>query len=456
MRGDKKSPGSKLWRRFGAFVQTSRGRRLCFLAITSRLHSSRIVIFTEKARGVSLIGYVFERMKSEQQDTKRATAEQYWICLQRYLQFDDPESKWERQLQLAIKHATNKRIKMKQAERLPLADQQVYFTETFGAVTESRRQVSTVFNTILGLQDIDTFAPLAFDAWLTSYDRPVEMVEATAESFFAAQIKEIAASRSLTASQTAWLMHCAQAAPDWTVLLEEGPWSDDNIRQFIVDFMLAADLTSVKSGSDILSASEKFKSSLLDVRGNLELPAQFFPRLILLVEGATETILMPHFARLLGRDFDRLAVLIVGTGGANQTSRKYLLLRDVTNLPIYAVLDADATEQVEVISDMLRESDRLHVWQAGDIEDTFAVHVFLPQINHYVAGRGGEPLIASELPPGERRTVMLDRAFRKRGLGDFDKIGFARSIVDRLTDPGEVPRDATAVIEDIANLARKS
>lgn len=401
-------------------------------------------------------------MKSEQQDTKRATAEQFWVCLQRYLQFDDPESKWERQLQLAIKHATSKRIKMKQAERLPLADQQSYFTQTYGAVTDSRRQVSTIFNTILGLQDIEVFASLAFDAWLASYDKLAEFPaadDAGGKDFIGERmqesIAEITSRLSLTEAQSAWLTHCAKAAPDWTVLFDEGPWSGDNMRQFMVDFMLTADLTSVKSGSDILAASHKFTASLQALRGQAELPAQFLPRLILLVEGATETLLMPHFARVLGKDFNRLAVLIMGTGGANQTARKYLLLRDMTNVPIYAVLDADATEQVEVITDMLRESDRVHVWQAGDIEDTFAAHVFLPQINHYVGGRGGEPLIASELPPGERRTTMLNRAFRKRGLGDFDKIGFARSIVDRLTDPGEVPRDAAAVIEEIAELARE-
>lgn len=396
-------------------------------------------------------------MKSEQQDTKRATAEQFWICLQRYLQFDDPESKWERQLQLAIKHATNKRIKMKQAERLSLAEQEAYFTQTFGAVTDNRRRVSTAFSTILGLQDIDVFTSLAFDAWSASYDKPADL-PGNAEpetNLLTTPISEIAASLSLSQAQSAWLLHCAQAAPDWTVLVDEGPWSGDNIRQFIVDFMLTADLSSVQCGSDILTASRKFKKSLHDLRAQLQLPAQFLPRLILLVEGATETLLMPHFARVLGRDFDNLAVLIIGTGGANQTSRKYLLLRDVTSIPIYAVLDADATEQVEVISDLLREGDRLHVWQAGDIEDTFAAHVFLSQINHYIAARGGEPLIAGDLPPGERRTTMLDRAFRKRGLGDFDKIGFARSIVDRLTDPGEVPRDAAAVIEEIAELTRR-
>lgn len=393
-------------------------------------------------------------MKSENREiTKRPSAEQFWVCLQRYLQFDDPESKWERLLQLATKHSTVQRIKIKQAERLPLVEQQLLFAQTFAAVTEDRQHVSTVFNILLALQDIDQFAPVAFEAWSASFDKPTDSNHHK-QSALLEEVERIAATENFSEAQENWLLHCAIAVPDWTILVDDGPWGGDNVRQFIIEFMLEANLPAVKTSEEILRAHDLFKQKLFGARAQLKMPAAFLPRLILLVEGATETILMPHFARLLKCDFDALAVLIVGTGGANQTSRKFLLLRDVTAVPIYAILDADAVEQVEIIKDMLRDNDRLHVWAAGDFEDTFATPVFLPQINHYIGSKGGEPLVLSDLPAGERRTTALDRAFRKRGLGDFDKIGFAKSIVGRLIEPAEIPAEATMVINEICTLAR--
>jgi hypothetical protein len=435
--------------------QLGRGKtpKNCSWQLRQGFIASRIVIFVRKARGVSLIGEVSYRMKPEKADiSKRPPAEQFWVCLQRYLQFDDPESKWERLLQLAIKYSRRQKVKIRQAERLPLADQQMYFVQTFGATTKNRSQVSTTFNILLALMDVEIFAPVAFDAWFGARNRQEETGVQLESNPFSPAIEKIVEEKGFFESQKAWLDHAAHAVPDWSCLLDEGPWSGDDTRQFIIEFMMAADLASVSSAAGILEAFDKFKSDLKVARARLDLPGQFFPRLILLVEGATETILMPHFARLLGCDFDKLGVLAVGTGGANQTSRKYLLLKDMTSIPIYIVLDADALQQVEIIGDIRRDSDRLHVWSAGDIEDTFAAPVLLSQINYYVAARGAEPLSLSQLPDGERRTAALNKAFRKRGLGDFDKIGFARSIVDRLQDPADVPRDAAVVIKDISTL----
>lgn len=395
-------------------------------------------------------------MKPEKVDTsKRPPAEQFWVCLQRYWQFDDPESKWERLLQLAIRYSRRQRIKLKQAERLPLADQQIYFVETFGATTPSRRQLSTTFNILLALMDLEMFAPVAFDAWFGTCDRQSDTGTTDADiDNYSQLIDEIAQQSGFNEWQKAWLSHASSAVPDWSCLLDDGPWSGDDTRQFIVEFMASAHIASLSGAQEILQAHQQFKTQLKQARGRLNLPGQFFPRLVLLVEGATETILMPHFARLLGFDFDKLGVLAMGAGGANQTSRKYLVLKDTINLPIYIVLDADALQQVEIIGDVIREIDRLHVWSAGDIEDTFAAPVLLSQINHYVSSRGAEPLSLAQLPAGERRTTALNKAFRKRGLGDFDKIGFAKSIVDRLHDPADVPRDAAHVIDEIRTLLK--
>jgi hypothetical protein len=236
--------------------------------------------------------------------------------------------------------------------------------------------------------------------------------------------------------------------PDWTVITTVGPWASDSRVPFLNAQMrkmkeLAPDVTGY------LSARSTFVKAL--ERQRQELTGAFQPNLILLVEGETETILLSHFARLLGHNFSSMGVMIVSCGGAKQVARRYFELRDVVTLPVVLVVDDDAGEEIEVAAESLRDSDRLHIWKAGELEDTLETHVLVHQLNMFLqsAGAGGS-VSHNDFPPGERRTAILNKLWRARGLGNFDKIGFAELMSTHIRDKTDVPQDVVKGINAIA------
>src|SRR5262249_52425244 len=114
------------------------------------------------------------------------------------------------------------------------------------------------------------------------------------------------------------------------------------------------------------------------------LPGTFLPDLLLLVEGPTDALLIPHLAGCLSVDFDSLGVMVLPAGGSNQVLRRFLDLRDLISIPIVVVVDSDAGQQAEVLADALRDNDRLHVLKSGEIEDVFADEVLVDLVNEHL------------------------------------------------------------------------
>jgi hypothetical protein len=164
-------------------------------------------------------------------------------------------------------------------------------------------------------------------------------------------------------------------------------------------------------------------------------------------------------SRLLATDLDALAVDITDCGGAKQVVKQYLNLREVTVLPIVCVLDSDVEEPAEIISDSLRNSDRLITMTRKEIEDTFSEAAFLRLLNIFMSHKAdhytSSPLTLSEMqemePQESGRTAVLDRLMRARGLGSFDKIGFARVAAEKL-QLGEIPQDGKKIVETLLEI----
>jgi hypothetical protein len=184
-------------------------------------------------------------------------------------------------------------------------------------------------------------------------------------------------------------------------------------------------------------------------------PSNFIPSLLVLVEGNTEAILLPRFLALSGSKPGDPSITFVSCGGAKQVLRKYLQMRDLTRLPILCVIDKDATEQIETIEQVLRSNDRLHIWNAGEIEDTFTQESILDNLNIYLQSLGASELLLTEdLQSGNRRTELLNRLWRNRGLGDFDKVGFAEFMLTRLRSSNDVPPEGKELMNLIKNMAQ--
>lgn len=378
--------------------------------------------------------------EGESLNVKASTAEQFWSCVKRLIAFDDPASRWEKLRSLVQKQIYDRPVKSGAIAELPLAAQDRLFQRAFGKRGGSDPS-SLLLNILFALEDLERFSPTALQLFFSGAREE--------HSQFPDWLSEL----SLANAQKKWVYRATRSAPDWQRLRDNGPWSSDPRAHFLVACLdLLKDAPGELSASHITGSKRAFRDLLSAWR--FRLPGGFLPEQVLLVEGPTEALLLPHLATLLAVDLDALAVFVLPAGGANQVLRRFLDLRDLTVLPIVSVLDGDATSQASVLADSLRDCDMLHVLQAGEIEDVFDDRVLVRVVNKYLGTvRLAQQIDIRDLDKRARRTAILDRLWRERGLGSFDKIGFARTIVENVHEPDQVPKDVVAIVETVKRLA---
>jgi hypothetical protein len=187
-----------------------------------------------------------------------------------------------------------------------------------------------------------------------------------------------------------------------------------------------------------------------------QLPASFLPRRVLLVEGPTEQIVIPHLAQCLGLNLAARAIMLVSAGGANQLMRRYMHYRELVALPIDCILDGDVASHGEALSEHLRDQDHLYILSSSEMESVFSLEQLTLIANCYLENHR-EGSIQPEIKISDwQRNVStkeaLERLWRKRGLGSFDKIGFARAVAKSIRWPAQVPIEIKAIIEKIASV----
>jgi len=183
---------------------------------------------------------------------------------------------------------------------------------------------------------------------------------------------------------------------------------------------------------------------------------EFLPERLLLVEGQTESILLPIFAKLCGFDLFKNRVLVISGGGANQVAKRFLSFRQATSLSIACLLDADAKEQKDVIEQHLSDSDLLFSLSSGEFEDTYAINDFVELLNRYVQSMTGvnapsliefQPILADQFESGQKRTPLLNRIWRSKSLGNFDKVEFAAFVAQNVQTQADIPEDFQKLIQ---------
>lgn len=386
--------------------------------------------------------------------------EQIWACFQRCLSFEDPQARWERLQNLICKQLHDEALKVRDITGLPLEYQDHLFSTLYGFNGTSPADIefgnaSILLNVIFALEDIDNFEQIAFDSWKISLSdaRTKEIARMFPNANDDVPIRDLALELGLSESQHLWLQHLRRAVPNWSLLFNQGPWSGDARVIFLCEQLEAFQSFDV-TAQDFLKARTIFRNALTEQRSAL--PGHFLPEIILLVEGETESILLPHFANLIGFDFASTGVMLVVCGGARQVARRYFELRDIVTLPMVLCVDADAGEEIEVAQESLRDSDRLHIWKEGEIEDTLETQVLVQQLNAFLQSTGAPGVVSpSDFPDGHRRTVLLDRLWRARGLGKFDKIGFSEVIAANVKSKNEVPPDVVHALRMLETV-RKS
>lgn len=377
---------------------------------------------------------------------KAANLDQLWSCLQRCLLFEEPSSRWTKLMSQVARLSSGKSRDLSQ---LPFSEQQEHFRTVFGTPEDLLEPSARAFNLILAAQDLKHFEAADFDIWFFSQENDSELLDCPDEFH---SIAEAILQTKPSQSQAVSLFHAWSTVPYWRVLESYGPWAEEPLAEFVASILRKLDKMNPDcSPSSMLAIDARFSEKLREARSRL--PGNFQPSLLVLVEGSTEAILLPKFLGLSGRTSDG-AAMFVSCGGANQLLRKYLHLRDLTRLPILCVMDHDAVEQIETIKDVMREQDNLHIWSVGEIEDTFPRDAILDSLNAYLQILGSADLLLPEdLSKSARRTELLDRLWRSRGLGDFDKVGFAEFQASRLKHSSEIPAEGRLLMNTIKEMS---
>ncbi len=380
--------------------------------------------------------------------------------MQKLLAFEEPASK-RSQLRKALKkqskpsRASLSVPHVSEETSWSLDTQAVFFLQTFGGTAADAGSIegNRIINELLFFEDLKRFNQIAFDTWWKT--------EKTLQRDVEQDSQPLQSRLDLAESEKQWLHYARLSAPDWHLADRPGAWQDDERMRLIGSFLsrLPANLHLTAGAKNIAARGEEnfdLVRSIWDecvAASRSNLPGDFLPEIILLVEGQTETILLPAFARILGTSLNALAVNVEACGGAQQVVRHYLTLRELTVLPIVCVLDSDVTESAEIIEDSLRSGDRLLMIGSGEIEDTFSDASFLRLIDLYLRRHGYlEPFTLEDLNSrGASRTEVLDKKFKSRGWGAFDKVGFAKLVAENLRE-SDIPSDGIKIINTLTGI----
>ena len=129
----------------------------------------------------------------------------------------------------------------------------------------------------------------------------------------------------------------------------------------------------------------KFQNNLTSNETREKYATLFPVSKVVLVEGITEEILLIEFAKILGLDFKKEGIFVLGAGGKNQVARKYYKLIEEIKIPIFILLDSDAKEIANLIIPKLRNKDKLHLIKTGEFEDILTGKLIKNALNFHFA-----------------------------------------------------------------------
>lgn len=167
---------------------------------------------------------------------------------------------------------------------------------------------------------------------------------------------------------------------------------------------------------------------------------------VVIVEGITEEILLPKFARLCGCDFDKRGIALISAGGKNQVVKLFYQLSEILKLPIYVLLDNDAKDNFDEISPRLRLQDKVRVLESGEFEDILPLNLIKRTINKHP--RIYSQVSIAELRQEVRMTEVLSEVFKQRGV-EFKKAEFASMVAENILTEKDISAEIESVISEL-------
>ncbi|MBU6454923.1 MAG: ATP-dependent endonuclease [Cyanobacteria bacterium REEB67] len=399
-----------------------------------------------------------------QSTCRLATAEERALAAQRQLVFEEPVSRFAR-LKKTVQRQLSK-VGRDSLKNLTSYQMAALHGGLFGpfAAPPPLSLACIVFSLALALEDFRLYSPTAFTAFAANQPYLTEL-DSALDRAISKLAQDIAEVLKLDNGRKQWLTVCLLATPDWSSSEDFDPNRAEisaDLFHSIFDSASAIVAENIVSSGDLttLAALQNTSASaLLIVAKKVAalLKEKLRPSLVVLVEGQSELIVLPHFARLMGASLESMGALVIASGGAPQVVRRYLTLKDVLNIPIVCVFDGDAEDSSMVIEESLRECDGLITLESTELEDCYSYEQLLKILNLQLARNG--QVLASEpfqIPKDGPRKNALNKLFRARGLGDFDKIAFARTTVDLAVGRDDVPTEMSRVIDYLRKVSGKS
>ena len=168
---------------------------------------------------------------------------------------------------------------------------------------------------------------------------------------------------------------------------------------------------------------------------------------LILCEGITEETLLPEFAKLCDYDFNKNGVYIISAGGKNQVVKYFYNFAESLKIPIFVLLDRDATENFNEIKPKLREFDKIHILKSGEFEDTLTNSLIIKTLKYETLNISATSL--DGLLECESKVAFLEEFFKHRGLHDFKKSEFAQAVKNNITNSDDISEEIKDIIKEI-------
>lgn len=168
---------------------------------------------------------------------------------------------------------------------------------------------------------------------------------------------------------------------------------------------------------------------------------------VVLVEGITEEILLPVFARYLGHDFYAEGIQIIPAGGKNQVVKMYYKLAEELKIPVFILLDKDAEENIAQIKPRLRKFDKIHLVSCGEFEDLLPKALIMKTINSHFENFSS--ISANDFIEDQPTAKVLEEFFKKKGLHEFKKAEFAKLVKNMIQNDEDVSTEIRNIIAEI-------
>lgn len=199
------------------------------------------------------------------------------------------------------------------------------------------------------------------------------------------------------------------------------------------------------------SLSNPFKKSNIDFFRK-KYALKFPIKKLLIVEGITEEILIPVFAKKLGFDFNKEGIFVLGAGGKSKSPDIYFKLKDKLRIPIFLLFDSDADQICNSLNKIILKKDKIVIIKSGEFEDIISLNLIKRALN--LEYEMISPLKKDDLHIYNKMCENLEYFYRTRNIGEFKKAKFSKIIAKNIKYSSDISTEIKDIIFTLINKKR--